>query len=76
MDGIEEGDAPQQQAAAAAELLPSPAGANAAPPSSLAIYLDALCMREYLCSFAQLPRAMRPRLVQLAMLDMSACLWA
>jgi hypothetical protein len=45
-----------------------------APSCSLATYLDTLCVREYLCTFSQLPRAMRPCLLQLAVSDIAELL--
>jgi hypothetical protein len=49
---------------------------TATVPTTLAVCLEALCMHEYMCSLAQLPLAMRPRLLQLAMRDMAAYVWA
>ncbi len=56
--------------AAAVASLAAPASTLPERPSPLA-YLDALCMREYQCRLAQLPRALRPQLVELAMLDLA-----
>ena len=43
--------------------------------SSLAIYVDALCAHEYMCTCEQLPDELRPRLLQLAVSDMAAVIW-
>jgi hypothetical protein len=60
------------RAAAAAAALPQ---LQLPPPPSPLAYLDALCMREYRCCMALLPRALRARLVQLAAQDVAEYLY-
>jgi hypothetical protein len=45
------------------------------PGECLLSYIDQLCFQEYCCLACELPRCLRPRLMELAIRDLAACIF-